>query len=286
LSGPSSLVQALLAAGAEGTGELVVRETNSRRSGRVYFQESRVAWVHVVGETSTLNELLGGAATIDEATEREVLEVSQQGMSLSLALEQAGVIERARWRSCVQAWFQQRLQTLATYAPCSTVFLPHEFRREDDVAFTVSEVLGDLQSGPGTADASSPVPSELDTRGLSPPETPEPHVETVLRACMQSGLAQSVAVLERGTGQCLGARGEKMDALAVRTHLSHVNAIVEREGLDSFAVTTKLEHQLTVPLSGQPGWVVYAAYSRSRGPLGVAFTDLRFALSQLSQRAL
>jgi len=283
---PSRLVDALLAAQAEGTGELVVRETKSRRCGRVYFHGSRVAWVHVVGETSNLNDILAGAATIDEKTERGVLDESRQGTPLSVALEQAGVLERARWRSCVQAWLRERLQTIAGFVPSTTVFLPHEFRLEDDVSFPVSDLLGDLENGRDATEVASSVSSDGYAGALSPPATPEPDVENVLSACMESGLAQSVAVLERGTGQCLGARGETMDALAVWTNLNHVNAIVTREGFDSFAVTTKLEHQLTVPLSGQPGWVVYASYSRSRGPLGVAFTDLRFALSQLSQRAL
>ena len=285
-SGPSRLVDALREAQAEGTGELVVRETKSRRAGRVYFHASRVAWVHVVGEASGLKDVIGPAATLDDKTERAVLDVSRQGMPLGEALELAGVIERARWRSSVREWMRQRLQTLATFAPTTSVFLPHEFRLEDDVSFSVSELLGDLDGFPPATELAPPPASEGEASKLAAPATPDPEVESVLSACMESGLARSVAVLERGTGQCLGARGESIDALALWTSLDHVNAIVAREGLDSFAVTTKLEHQLTVPFSRQPGWVVYASYSRARGPLGVAFTDLRFALSQLSQRAM
>ncbi|HTV22924.1 MAG TPA: response regulator [Polyangiaceae bacterium] len=284
--GPSRFVEALLAAQTEGSGELVVRETRSRRAGRVYFYDGRVVWVHVMGETSALNEVLSGVAALDEKTERAVLDASRRGTPLSHALERAGVIERGRWRSAVQAWSRQRLQTLASFAPASSVFLPHEFRLEDDISFTVAELLGDIDSSEPGLELAAPLPSDGYAGVLSPPERPDPEVETVLSACMESGLVQSVAVLERGTGQCLGARGETLDALAVWTNLNHVNAVVAREGFDSFAVTTKLEHQLTVPLSGQPGWVVHASYSRARGPLGVAFTDLRFALSQLNQRVL
>lgn len=282
----SRLHEALLGAQAEGTGELVVRETGSARAGRVYFYGGRVVWVHLLGETSALNEVLAGAATLDERSERAILDAGRQGTPLSVALEHAGIIDRARWRSCVQAWSRQRLQAIARFAPASSVFMPHEFRLQDDISFTVSELLGDLDGAEDAIELASTLASDGYAGVLVSPERPEPDVETVLSACMASGLVQSVAVLERGTGQCLGARGETLDALAVWTNLNHVNAIVAREGFDSFAVTTKLEHQLTVPLSGQPGWVVHASYSRSRGPLGVAFTDLRFALSQLSQRSL
>jgi hypothetical protein len=111
-----------------------------------------------------------------------------------------------------------------------------------------------------------------------------PQVTAVLDACVASGLVESAAVLERGTGQCLGACGESLDAFAVWTHLNHVNAVSARDGFDSFAVTTTTSHQLTLPLPGQPGWLLFATYSRSRGPLGVAFTDLRLALSRLGQQ--
>lgn len=284
--GASPLLRALAAAAAEGTGELLVRELDSPRSGRVYFHGGRVAWVHVMGEPSSLGDLLGGAASIDEPTERGVLELSRQGTPLSQALERAGVIERALWRSRVQAWSRERLQTLATFSPCATLFLPHAFRLEDDVAFELSELLDELETEPEPAGLAPPAPSDGYVAALTPPATPEPDVELVLGACLESGLASSVAVLERGTGQCLGARGAPLDALAVWTTLNHVNAVAAREGFDSFAVTTAHEHQLTVPLSGQPGRVVYASYGRARGPLGVAFTDLRYALSQLSQRGL
>jgi DNA-binding response OmpR family regulator len=284
----SRFVESLLAAQAEGTGELVIRETKSRRFGRVYYHAGRVVWVHVAGEASTLAELLTGAASIDEKTASELLEECRQGgIPVSVALERWGIIERGRWRSCVQTWARQRLQTIATFAPMAAVFLPHEFRFEDDISFTVSELAGDLDGRPEQTKWLAPAaPNDEASAALSPPENPDPKVVTVLSACMESGLAQSVAVLVRGTGQCLGARGEVMDPLAVRSNLHYANAVAIREGLDSFAVTTQLDHQLTVPLSWQPSWVVYASYSRSQGPIGVAYTDLRLALARLSQHAL
>jgi DNA-binding response OmpR family regulator len=284
----SRFVESLIAAQAEGTGELVIRETTSRRFGRVYFHGGRVVWVHVAGETSTLADLLMGAAAIDEKTASEVLEECRvAGIPVSVALERSGIVERAQWRSCVQTWARQRLQTLAAFAPTTAVFVPHEFSFEDDVSFTVSELAGGLDGRhPTTEWGTSPVLNGAGSRALSAPETPDPKVETVLRACMESGLAQSVAVLQRGTGQCLGARGDVMDTLAVRSNLNHANAVAVREGLDSFAITTQLDHQLTVPLAWHQDWVVYASYSRSQGPIGVAYTDLRLALARLSQRAL
>jgi CheY-like chemotaxis protein len=285
---PSRFIESLLAAQAEGTGELVIRETRSRRFGRVYFHAGRVVWVHIAGETSTLAELLTGAASIDEQTASELLEECRQGgVRLSVALERWGIIERARWRSCVQTWARQRLQTLASFVPSTAIFLPHEFRFEDDISFTVSELADELD---GSQEArkwlASPALNEEGMSTLSAPEPPDPKVAVVLSACMESGLAQAVAVLVRGTGQCLGARGDVKDPSAVRSNLHYANAVAVREGLDSFAVTTQSDHQLTVPLAWQPSWVVYASYSRSQGPIGVAYTDLRLALARLSQRAL
>jgi DNA-binding response OmpR family regulator len=284
----SGFIESLFAAQAEGTGELVIRETTSRRFGRVYFHAGRVVWVHVAGEASTLTDLLTGAAAIDEKTASEVLEECRvAGIPVSVALERSGIVERSQWRSCVQTWARQRLQTLAAFVSTTAVFLPHEFRFDDDVSFTVSELAGELDGRQRMRElATSSAPNGGWSSALSAPETPDPKVETVLRACMESGLAQSVAVMQRGTGQCLGARGDAMDPLAVRSNLNHANAVAVREGLDSFAITTQLDHQLTVPLSWQQDWVVYASYSRSQGPIGVAYTDLRLALARLSQRAL
>jgi CheY-like chemotaxis protein len=284
----SRLLESLLAAQAEGTGELVIRETKSRRFGRVYFHGGRVVWVHVGGDTSTLAELLTGVAAIDEKAAQDLLEECRQGgIPVSIALERWGIIERARWRSCLQTWAQQRLRTLADFAASTAVFLPQEFHLEDDVSFTVSELASELDGRhDGTPWLASSSPNQASSRELSPPTTPDPQVETVLRTCMESGLAQSVAVLERDTGLCLGARGDRVDPIAVRSNLDYANAVALREGLDSCAVTTELAHQLTVPLAGQPGWVVYASYSRSQGPIGVAYTDFRLALARLSQRAV
>jgi DNA-binding response OmpR family regulator len=285
---PSRFIESLLAAQAEGTGELVIRETRSRRFGRVYFHAGRVVWVHIAGETSTLAELLTGAASIDEQTASEMLEECRQGgVPLSVALERWGIIERARWRSCVQTWARQRVQTLASFGPSTAVFLPHDFRFEDDISFTVSELTDELD---GREDQrkwlASPALNEEGSSTLAPSEPPDPKVAVVLSACMESGLAQAVAVLVRGTGQCLGTRGDVKDPSAVRSNLHYANAVAVREGLDSFAVTTQSDHQLTVPLAWQPSWVVYASYSRAQGPIGVAYTDLRLALARLSQRAL
>ena len=285
-SSPRRFHDALAAAEAEGSGELVVRETTSRRVGRIYFHATRVAWVHVVGEPSGLNDVLAGVATLDEEQERAVLDMGRRGTPLGEALERAGVIERSLWRSTLQVWFRKRLQTIAAFAPASSVFLPHELRLEDDVSFGLAELMRDVDGGLGTPRISVPPPSDARSGALTPPATVDPEVTAMLGACMESGLVESVAVLERGTGQCLGACGESLDAFAVWTHLNHVNAVSARDGFDSFAVTTTRAHQLTLPLPGQPGWLLFATYSRSRGPLGVAFTDLRLALSRLGQHNL
>lgn len=247
-----------------------------------------MVWVHVGGETSTLAELLTGAASIDDKTASELLEECRQGgIPLSVALERWGIMERARWRGCVQTWARQRLQTIAAFVPSTAAFLPHEFRFEDDISFTVSELMGEPDGRLETTRwLAAPALDEERSSPLGPPESPDPSVAIVLSACMESGLAQSVAVLVRGTGQCLGVRGDGIDSSAVRSNLDYANTVAVREGFDSFAVTTQLAHQLTVPLSWQPSWVVYASYSRSQGPIGVAYTDLRLALARLSQRAL
>ena len=283
-SSPSRFHEALAAAEAEASGELVVREMASRRVGRIYFHASRVAWVHVVGEPSRLNDVLAGVASLDEEQERAVLDLRRRGTPLGDALEQAGIIERSRWRSTLQAWLRKRLQTVAAFAPSSSVFLPQELRLEDDVSFSVAELMGDVDGGRGTPRISVPPPSDGRSGALTPPASVDPEVTAMLGACMGSGLVESVAVLERGTGQCLGAAGESLDAFAVWTHLNHVTAVSARDGFDSFAMTTTSSHQLTLPLPGQPNWLLFASYSRSRGPLGVAFTDLRLALSRLGQR--
>jgi hypothetical protein len=283
----SRFSDALLAAQAEGSGELVVRESKSRRSGRVYFHGSRVVWVHVAGQPSTLTEVLVGAASIDARTAGEVLEECRNARArLSVTLERWGIVERSRWCSCLQEWFKKGLETLAGFAQPITTFLPQDFRYADDVSFALSELIGAIE--PPDALALEPTPSERSTgwaTAFVPPATLDPQVEALLGACMHSGLVQSVAVLERKTGQCLGARGKVIDPLDAWSNLHHVNTLSERDGLDAFAVTTKSDHYLTVPVSEQPGWLVYASYSRSRGPLGVALTDLRAGLAQSKRRA-
>lgn len=247
-------------------GELAV--TSGALTARILVCNGRIAWAHLADASDNLFEALSPDGSISpDMAQALLMECRTTGKTISETLVDWGLMDRARLREALRGWIERKLDAICNLPSPSTLFLPGERACAQDILFDLAEVTPstwseeDLRNTlpPGSISQS---PTLVPGRGWDTAFTPmldeSVGVESLLQKCLMVQGVRGVALINRGTGGCLGRRGEELDPDLVWSMLQCINTAERNASVDEAIVTTTTHFHFASLLANRPELFVYA----------------------------
>jgi CheY-like chemotaxis protein len=242
-NGESGVLAALVAAGHQGDGELVV--TSGALTARVFFHSGKVAWAHLSDDPSGLLRFLEGEAALRADDVREVIsECRRTGARLTDTLVAFGLLDRATLRVSLLQWTRRQLEAVRAFPQPRTLFVPKKRQYAEELLFDLDELVP--SSGhrsrtsllPLPADAASGPVSWASAFAMPADATFSPDLSALVDRCLEGEGVTGVAVIDRATGVCLAYRGTGLSADIAWAHLHSLNVIARHERVEEAVVIT------------------------------------------------
>jgi DNA-binding response OmpR family regulator len=285
--GSTVVHDALLAARAQGDGELVVKD--GERAARVFFHAGQVAWAHLSDDSTALLDLISAETALTPDDAREVLaECRRSGSRLTDTLVAFGLVDRATLRVSLLNWTKRQLDKVSGFAQPQALFLPKKRRYAEDLLFELEELIdvelptrGSLR--PEASERGSGSGSWADSFTQPEPSGATHGLEALLERCAAGDGVLGAALLDRSSGVCLAHRGTLLNPDIAWAHIHAFNVICREESLEDSVVVTGTHYHLVRLL--EPGGALFV-YVLVRGK-DVLLAMARVALQRaVEERAL
>lgn len=281
------IAQALLEAGEQGSGELLIRDREL--AARVYFCRGKIGWAQLSNESGSLVDLISPVSALDPETAQAVLEeCRERGLRLTEVLVEWGLLDRSQLRSCLKAWIARKLELLRGLASPATLFMPGGPECPEDLSFELSELLEPAHLE--RARASVPPPSSVVERAARSwadafvmADAPAPEVQAVLQRCGQIRGFHAAAQVDPVTGLCLGHTGGELQPDIAWAMIQNLSVVGRQEPAESCLVTTQAHFHI-ICRAHESRTLVYAVFHRSQTSLASAWVELRGIVATVSQR--
>lgn len=280
VTSPVAAIRTFRTALASDGGEVVARAGDA--VGRVHVAGGQVVWAHLSTEPGSLQDVIADLIPLSREDALSVIEEARvSGRSFGEVLVEWNFVEADRLRGCLRAWIAKKITAILSLEGVSTFFVPAKRKvSPSTLGFDWAEVSS-VVLGPDA----EPLP--IGRRAISGIGIVVPPPDAVVVAAVEQfdkvdGIL-SAAVIDRGLGRTLFAKGEPLDE-GLYLALLHALSLAElSEGSigEDVILTSDRRIYLTRIVPSRPSIALFAVLERDESNLGMARVLMKNAASSI-----